>query len=344
MKSVAQEPAANETVGSDVSSEVVQAYLERPGEWRFHRGEAQRPGPGEARIRLEGCGVCASGIPAWEGREWFEYPMQPGGLGHEGWGVVEAIGEGERSQRLGLGDRVAFLADGSYSTRLCLPVEQILPLPKELDGLPFPAEPVGCAINVFERSDIKPGGVVGIVGMGFLGCLLLQLVLDAGAEAICFSARPWSRQMAEDLGAKAVFPLEEPWQAIEAVRDIGYGSLDRVIEATGAQRGLDIASELVGERALLVIAGYHQDGLRQINMQSWNWKGIDVVNAHERDPARYTEGMRKGIAMAAEGRIDLERLLTHRYPLREIGSAYRALTERPEGFVKGWIDLSGEEL
>ena len=40
-----------------------------------------------------------------------------------------------------------------------------------------------------------------------------------------------------------------------------------------------------------MIAGYHQDGLRQVNMQLWNWRGIDVINAHERDPRVYISGM-----------------------------------------------------
>ncbi|MDQ2670991.1 MAG: L-iditol 2-dehydrogenase, partial [Gemmatimonadota bacterium] len=36
------------------------------------------PGPGEIRLRLEGCGVCGSNLPMWEGRDWFTYPRAPG--------------------------------------------------------------------------------------------------------------------------------------------------------------------------------------------------------------------------------------------------------------------------
>src|SRR5690606_6591897 len=110
-------------------------------------------------------------LPAWEGREWFQYPMAPGALGHEGWGVVDSLGEGAGAS-LRVGDRVAFLADGSYSTRVCLQESLALPLPRALDGNPFPAEPVGCAVNIFERSRIQEGDTVVIIGMGFLGCLL----------------------------------------------------------------------------------------------------------------------------------------------------------------------------
>lgn len=52
------------------------------------------PPAGSVRIRMEGCGICASNLPVWQGRPWFRYPMEPGSPGHEGWGVIEEAGEG----------------------------------------------------------------------------------------------------------------------------------------------------------------------------------------------------------------------------------------------------------
>src|SRR5687768_10330074 len=63
------------------------------------------PGPHEVRVRLEGCGVCASNLPVWEGRPWFTYPLEPGAPGHEGWGYVDAVGTAV--EVLSCGDRVA---------------------------------------------------------------------------------------------------------------------------------------------------------------------------------------------------------------------------------------------
>jgi threonine dehydrogenase-like Zn-dependent dehydrogenase len=114
---------------------------------------------------------------------------------------------------------------------------------------------------------------------------------------------------------------------------------ERVIEAVGKQWPLDLAGELVAEGGRLVIAGYHQDGPRQVSMQTWNWKGIDVVNAHERDPAVQLRGLREAVDAVAAGRIDLAPLLTHRYPLDQVGAAIEATRDKPEGFVKAWIDL-----
>jgi threonine dehydrogenase-like Zn-dependent dehydrogenase len=114
---------------------------------------------------------------------------------------------------------------------------------------------------------------------------------------------------------------------------------ERVIEAVGKQWPLDLAGELVAEGGRLVVAGYHQDGPRQVNMQMWNWKGIDVVNAHERDPAVQMQGLREAVEAVASGRLDPAPLYTHAYPLERLGEALDATRDRPDGFLKALVTL-----
>src|SRR5690606_7447141 len=63
------------------------AIIAAPGVIELKELPLPHPGPGQVLIRLEGSGVCASNLPVWQGREWFEYPQAPGAPGHEGWGV-----------------------------------------------------------------------------------------------------------------------------------------------------------------------------------------------------------------------------------------------------------------
>ena len=114
---------------------------------------------------------------------------------------------------------------------------------------------------------------------------------------------------------------------------------DCVIEAVGAQWPLDLASELTRERGRLVIAGYHQDGPRQVNMQLWNWRGLDVINAHERDPKVYVEGVQAAVEMVASGRLDPTPLYTHRFALDRIPDAFNAMKERPQNFMKALVSI-----
>jgi threonine dehydrogenase-like Zn-dependent dehydrogenase len=114
---------------------------------------------------------------------------------------------------------------------------------------------------------------------------------------------------------------------------------DCVIEAAGTQQSLDLASELTSEGGRLVIAGYHQDGPRQVNMQLWNWRGLDVINAHERNPNVYVEGIRGAIMAVEMGVMNPLPLYTHRFALDELPRAFETLAESPEGFIKGGVVL-----
>ncbi|WP_420140097.1 MDR/zinc-dependent alcohol dehydrogenase-like family protein [Sphingomonas sp.] len=312
------------------------AILAGPGEMRIAQVARPEPAAGEVRIRLQGCGVCASNLEPWAGQEWMTYPGEPGGLGHEGWGVIDAIGAGVEGLRVG--DRVATLAHRSFAEYDVAPAEAVVKLPAALADEPFPGEPLGCAFNIFQRSDVRPGQTVAIVGIGFLGAVLTKLATDAGARVIAISRRPFSLDLARSYGAAETIAMDDHWAIIDAVKRLtGDRMCERVIEAVGKQWPLDLAGELVGFGGKLIVAGYHQDGPRQVNMQMWNWKGIDVINAHERDPEVQRAGVRAAVEAVASGRLDPRPLYSHRFPLDRLGEALDATRDKPEGFVKALV-------
>lgn len=314
------------------------AILAAPGRFDVERVPLPVPGAQQVRVRLEGCGVCASNLPPWEGLEWMTYPVEPGELGHEGWGIIEAVGEAVSG--LAIGDRVATLSCRSYAEYDLAAADAVVPLPPALAGHPFPGEPLGCAMNIFRRSDIAAGQTVAIVGIGFLGAILVRLATEAGARVIAVSRRDFALDLARRFGAAEVIRMDDHHHIIEQVDELTGGKgCDRVVEAVGKQWPLDLASAIVCKGARLIIAGYHQDGPRQVNMQMWNWKGIDVINAHERDPAMSMRGIREAIDAVASGRLDPSPLYTHRYPLARLGEALDAARDRPDGFLKALVIL-----
>jgi threonine dehydrogenase-like Zn-dependent dehydrogenase len=317
-------------------SDMQAAILAAPGTIRIDRVAVPTPGPGEVLVRLEGCGVCASSLEPWAGNEWIHYPGDAGGLGHEGWGVIEALGADVAD--LVVGDRVAALSYKSFAEYDVARADALVRLPESLAGQPFPGEPLGCAMNIFRRSDVTAGQTVAIVGIGFLGAVLTRLAADAGARVIAISRRQSSLALARDYGAAETIAMNDHYAIIEQVKALTGGSLcDRVIEAVGKQWPLDLAGELVREGGKLIVAGYHQDGPRQVNMQMWNWKGIDVINAHERDPAVALRGMREAVDAVASGRIDPRPLYTHRFPLDQLGAALDATRDKPDDMVKALV-------
>jgi len=312
------------------------AVLSAPGEIRIDTVALPEPAPDEVRIRLEGCGVCASNLEPWAGQEWMIYPGDPGGLGHEGWGIVDAVGTDVTD--LAIGDRIAALSFRSFAEYDIAKADSVVKLPPELANKPLPGEPLGCAMNIFHRSDIHPGQTVAIVGVGFLGAILTRLATDAGARVIAISRRAFSLDLARSYGAAETIVMDDHWRIIEDVKALTNGVMcDRVIEAVGKQWPLDLATELVREGGKLIVAGYHQDGPRQVNMQTWNWKGIDVINAHERDPAVCLRGLREAVDAVASGRLDTAPLYTHSYPLDRLADALDATRDKPEGFLKALV-------
>jgi threonine dehydrogenase-like Zn-dependent dehydrogenase len=307
--------------------------LTAPHQARVERRAMPDVGPRQVRVRLEGCGVCGSNLPVWEGRPWFAYPFEGGAPGHEGWGVVDEIGSEVENVRSG--DRVAALSYHAFADYDTAEANHVVRLPPALEAQPFPGEALGCAMNVFRRSDIHAGQTVAIVGIGFMGALLTNLAARRGARVIAISRRAFALETARQLGAAETVALGELPATLCAVREIaGKEGCPRVIEATGLQAPLDLASELTAERGRLVVAGYHQDGTRQVNMQLWNWRGIDVINAHERDPRAYVEGMRAAVDAVARGELDPTPLYNDRFRLEEISQAFGRMHARDGNFLK----------
>jgi len=307
-----------------------------PGRAVLEQVPRPEPGRDQVLLRLEGSGVCASSLPLWEGRAWFEYPQPAGAPGHEGWGRIAALGEGVTGLRVG--DRVAALTYRAHAEYDLAEAGAVVPLPPALDHVPMPGEPLGCAVNIFQRSAIEPGQTVAVVGIGFLGALLTRLAVQAGARVIAISRRPFALDVARQAGAHHTLQMDDHWRILDEVKRLTEGRwCERVIEAVGLQWPLDLAAELTGERGRLVIAGYHQDGARQVNMQMWNWRGFDVVNAHERDPAQYVAGIRGAVDLMRAGAIDPAPLFTHRFALDQLGEALELARQRPDGFLKAVV-------
>ncbi|MBA3901158.1 MAG: zinc-binding dehydrogenase [Bacteroidetes bacterium] len=310
------------------------AVIDKPGNITLRNVPLPKAGPEEIIFEVQGCGLCASSIPVFEGRDWFTYPAKPGNPGHESWGKIVEVGANVKSFKIG--DRIAALSYHGFATFDKAHQDLAIKLPAEINHLHFPGEPLGCAMNIFRRSGIKEGQTVAIIGIGFLGALLIQLAKSEGAHVIAISKRAYSLEIAKGCAADETILLDNHWKIIEKVREITNDTFcDRVIECTGKEWPLNLAGELTRERGRLTIAGFHQDGMRQVNVQLWNWRGLDVINAHERDPRMYIKGMREAVDAVMSGRINPGSLYTHQYKLDELNEAFTNLITRPDGFMKG---------
>lgn len=300
--------------------------LRGPRDAQIVEVEVPAPAVGEVLVRIKACGVCGSDLNAWRGVPGVDYPLTAGAPGHEVWGEVIATGADVNS--LKAGDTVTGLMWNGLAEAGLATADNLVRVPDLFGGRPVLGEPLACAMNVLRRSALQPGQRLAIVGFGYLAALVVQFLTDS--EWIAVSRRADSRELALGLGAHSAYDFAE-------VPSDAWDSFPVVIEAAGVQQTLDFATWLTAYGGRLVIAGYHADGPRTVNMQSWNWKGIDVINAHERQPTVYLQALRVAFERLRGSPRDVSALHTHRFSLDDVAHAFSMAEARPNGFVKALV-------
>ena len=281
-------------------------------------------------VRMLACGVCSGDLYVYKQRA--ELASTHSRLGHEASGVVTAVGRSVTDFREG--DLVTSLTWPAYAEYFVSPATDLAHLPPEVDPVLALGEAIACCVHAAGRFGTQPGDRVAVIGCGFMGLICLQLAQRQGAGFICaLDPIAERREMSRRFGADAVY---EP-TAVEMKR---LGEFDVVIEAVGVQAALDLGTELVKQHGRLILIGYHQsnNGRRTVNMQQWNFKGIDVINAHVRRRDEKAEAMRQGMELLQQGILDTKPLVTV-YDFADIEQAFQELAARKEGLYKAVLRI-----
>ncbi len=288
--------------------------------------EIPSPGPGEVLVKTLSCGVCGGDLQQYRDRALLANDKTL--LGHEGSGVVAALGDGTTGFMVG--DVVTSL-DGGYADYFTCRVEELLKVPDGLDPMLALGEPIACCVHAVNRfSDVR-GRATAVIGCGFMGLICLQLLKIRGAaEIVAIDLHEGRRRTAMDLGAdRAISPTDLPSYDPET------GLYDCVLEAAGAQSAVDLATNLVTQHGSLNLVGYHEsgEGVRSVNMKLWNYKAIDVLNGHVRRMDEKLAAMRDGLELMQQGLLVTEPLVTP-YPLENVQDAFADFAAAKEGLFK----------
>jgi D-arabinose 1-dehydrogenase-like Zn-dependent alcohol dehydrogenase len=201
---------------------------EAGGPFQLVEREIPEPGPGEARVRVEACGVCHSDSLAKDGAfPGVSFPVIPG---HEVAGVLDAVGERVEGwtvgERVGVGwfggncghcdacRRGDFIwcanssipgvtMDGGYADYLVVSATALARIPEDLSAAD--AAPLLCAgvttYNALRHSGAHPGDLVAILGVGGLGHLGVQFAVRQGFETVAIARGRDKEPLARELGA-----------------------------------------------------------------------------------------------------------------------------------------------
>jgi Zn-dependent alcohol dehydrogenase len=351
------------------------AVLERTGgPMTLAELDLAEPGPGEVRVRLHASGVCHSDQNAIDGTAATRCPAV---LGHEGAGVVEAVGPGVT--RVAPGDHVALswapacgrcaeclrelpqlcstawpamgeggLLDGttrlsrdgepvyhysfisSFAEATVLPERSCVKIP---DDVPFEvAGLVGCAVTtgvgaVWRTASVRPGDRVAVIGCGGVGLSAVMAAAAVGAETIlAVDVNVDKLAEAETFGATGgVLAADSPEATAEAVREASGGGVDYAIEATGRTDAMLTAFLSTRARGAAVLIGIPREdavlplpALSIPRMERRVLGSLYGSSRPERDFVQILDLYRRGV-------LPLDRLISHRLPLDEVGRGFELL-------------------
>lgn len=295
-------------------------------------------------MRVGVCGVCAWDLLIFRGGYQHVRPF-PFYFGHEGIGVIEKTGPGV--SRVAVGARVALRqaavigAEGTgHMADFALQSEaEVVPLPT--DGRPdehWLVEPVACCVNAIDLARIPAGARVALVGSGFMGGILLQLLANAPVSRIAvFELRPESLRIARGVQARAPIEIHDLGAGPELASH--EGRYDLVIETAGVEQAFLLANRLVRRGGTFEVFSKQQRPF-SFDFAGWHSRGITVLNPTPAAAPDFGRCFHQAVSLMQAGLVDLAPLVSHVAPPEGAQRLYETALTREGGYIKGAIRWS----
>jgi 2-desacetyl-2-hydroxyethyl bacteriochlorophyllide A dehydrogenase len=339
------------------------AVLTAPNVLEVREVDVPRPGPADVLIRVEACAVCSSDVSLMA-KPWPAQPPYGSFIpGHEYSGTIVAVGEtvdefevGERvavEAHLGclrcrncrLGNYTAclnygkkghrangFTTNGGYAQYVANHVNTVYPIP---DSVGFDEASLitnlGCVLYGFETiGGYIVGDQVVVIGPGPLGLISVEVAKALCAGKVFLVGTRASRlQVGEALGADRIIDVSKE-DAVRVVREETKGvGADLVVESSGGVRGPQDALEMAKRMGKILLLGF-PDG--PVNAD-FSLLGKDNKSIHTVRGEGWANCGR-AVSLLASGKVNLKRLVTHSFPIKDISEAFRTFKERIGGAIK----------
>lgn len=328
--------------------------IDAPGKLEIKESPKPALVAGQAVIRMEMCGICGSDVTAYRGvNPTMRYPIN--GLGHEGVGVIQEIGENEKG--LKAGDRVALepyvpcnkchmCAEGRFNNcadiRVCgvhkdgmmteyflHPVQLLYKLPDDLSFLHAAlVEPFTIGLHGASRARVKAGEHVVVFGAGVIGLMAAFACIVKGATPILIDVIPERLDYAKAHGIPYTFNSREGGIE-EYLKEVTDGKLpEAMIDCTGAPAILEKMHDYVCHGARIALVGWPHEPV-SINTVRMTQKEIDIC------PSRNSNGkFPEAIRLIHEGKIPADALITKVIGLEEVESTIQDMIKTPSAYLK----------
>ena len=328
--------------------------------------ERPKPTPraGEAVIRITTTTICGTDVHIVKG----EYPVRDGlVLGHEPVGVIDALGDGLEPE-YHVGQRVIVGAitpcgqcfycfngkhsqcggpvggwkfgntiDGAWAEYLLVPDARanLAPIPDELSDEQVVLVPdiFSTGLSGAESGEVKVGDAVAIFAQGPIGlCATLGARLRGAGLIIAVDAVPARLEAARRFGANVLIDYREQDPVAEIRRLTEGRGADVTIEALGRQETFENALRATRAGGIVSSLGVYSGKL--VAPYEAIYAGLGDQRIVTTLCPGGKERMRRLMQMVAQGRVDLSPLVTHRFALDDIESAYDLFSHQRDGVMK----------
>ena len=308
---------------------------------RIEEAPLRRPGPREMTVKVISCGICGSDVV-----EWYRLPRAPLVQGHEVGAEVTEVGSAVT--RFTPGDRVfiapkvpclrcGYCHDGHFPQ--CAEVKERLPggfaeyilVPEVLvergayllpDSISYDQatfiEPLACVVRAQRLADLREGQSVLVLGCGMSGLLQIQLAKKKHCLVVATDTDQKKRTYADTFGADLTIPATEnvPAKLLEYL----HKKADIVILGTSALSAVEQAWASVDKGGAVVFFAVPGPEKRVVVPITDFWtKEIRILTSYYCGPADIQESIR----LLAAHEIEVDSMITHRLPLREIANGFR---------------------
>ena len=315
-------------------------------------------------VKIEGLGICGSNLHWWYGggpaTGVMFFPMKGAG-GHEHAGVVAEAGK--NVHRVKVGDRVAIDSFESTSCGACPDcasgrfaqcsnrrvfgqggfVEYLKLTEKGLHILPDHiethvaaiAEPAAASVSGLRRAGLDGGERVVVLGAGILGLAAVGTARALGAEKVVVTAKyDQQAKFAERFGADAVISSQDEKVVQRVLSEVGGRGADIVVETVGGHAPtLGQAADIVRPGGKIVVLGLWDDF---VQVDSWKSVLKDITYMFCLTYAQHGRRTDFGytVDLMASRKVPVQDLVTHVFPMDQIGEAFRLAADKTQGAMK----------
>jgi len=323
------------------------ARLLRPGEFEITEENISSPKSSEVIIATSVSGICSSEIPFFTGdavcseREFIKYARYPAPLGHEVVGEIVAVGN--EVTQFKEGDKVTgFTIKGSGFCQYYREIESnLVKVPDSIPDEHALGEPIMCVMNVLRNCEPEHGDLAIVIGDGFMGLMLISLLSHYPLSGlILVGMSDYKLELGKELGAT---------NCVNVLKEDAYDSLEKYVGKN--KRGADIVVEFAGNMKALSLSAWAVRARRgKLVMPSYYFKkepfeiggylmrkGPRLIPAHPAYSTDNIDDLRRGIWALEKGMIPMDKLITHRFPFKDINNAFHIASHKPENYIKGLI-------